>query len=184
MICILMGRSGSGKSAIAAKLIDNYGYKKIKGATTRKPREGETSDDYHFMDKETFLKRVEADEFVEWDKYGDNLYGTLRSELEKGGKQVSVLTPEGAAAVKKACPGAFIVLVDAATKTCVLRAVGREDQIGPENITRIADRAVIDYYLFDKNSIKKSIRPDLVIKNEDISLDRITEYIAAVHKTF
>lgn len=53
---ILVGKSGSGKSSIAAALASNYGFKEIKTYTTRPPRfEGE--DTHTFVDKDFTINR-------------------------------------------------------------------------------------------------------------------------------
>ena len=54
-------------------------------ATTRPPR-GDEKDgiDYFFLSVPEFRKRIEKNEFVEWEEvYKDLLYGTLKSELER-----------------------------------------------------------------------------------------------------
>jgi guanylate kinase len=54
-------------------------------ATTRAPR-GEEVDgkDYYFLSREEFMRRVERDEFLEWEEvYSGTCYGTLKSEIER-----------------------------------------------------------------------------------------------------
>ena len=54
-------------------------------ATSRKPRVGETDGvDYYFLDKDTFVKRVQAGDFLEWEEvYEGTWYGTLKSEIDR-----------------------------------------------------------------------------------------------------
>lgn len=54
-------------------------------ACTREQREGEThGKDYYFLTVDDFIKRIENDEFVEWEMvYEGKYYGTLRSEIER-----------------------------------------------------------------------------------------------------
>lgn len=85
-LIILVAPSGSGKTTIAHRLIRDF--PKIKfsvSATTRKAREGEKhGEDYFFMDRETFDKKIEQHEFLEWEEfYNGSRYGTLRSEVDK-----------------------------------------------------------------------------------------------------
>ena len=54
-------------------------------ATSRAPR-GEEVDghDYYFLSREEFMRRVERDEFLEWEEvYQGTCYGTLKSEVER-----------------------------------------------------------------------------------------------------
>ncbi len=50
--------------------------------TTRKPRRNEVDGiDYHFRSKPEFETHIAQDDFLEWAEYGDNFYGTLKSEI-------------------------------------------------------------------------------------------------------
>ena len=84
-LLVLSAPSGGGKTTIARNLLqgrDDLGYS--VSATTRPMREGERDGvDYHFLTREEFVRRREAGEFLEWATYGGNLYGTLRSEIER-----------------------------------------------------------------------------------------------------
>ena len=73
------------------KLLSDFDKLKFSvSATTRRPRKGEIDGrDYHFITKPAFRKRVENEEFLEWEEfYNGTMYGTLKahveSELEKG----------------------------------------------------------------------------------------------------
>ena len=177
MILILIGSSGSGKSSVAKKLIENHGYVAVKSCTTRDRREGETDDDYYFMTKSEFRDNINAGNFVEYVIYGNNYYGTLKSELDKDQKLVCVLTPEGALAVQKAFPDAFIVQIGATMKTSVIRAIEREKELDPDKINQISKRAMLDYYLFENPY------HDFAIQNEDgSSVDDIAQIIADAHE--
>ena len=53
-------------------------------ATTREKRAHEVDGkDYYFLTKEEFERRVENDEFVEWEVVYEDKYGTLKSEVER-----------------------------------------------------------------------------------------------------
>ena len=83
LVVVISGPSGSGKSTVAKMLckIDETLRLSIS-ATTRKPRRGEVDGvDYHFLTHEQFKKQIEQDAFLEWAKYGNNSYGTLKSEI-------------------------------------------------------------------------------------------------------
>lgn len=76
-------------------------------ATTRAPRTNEEDGvDYYFLSDKEFRARLGAGEFVEHEEvYPGLLYGTLRSELEKGGPDAPVLLDidvRGAVSVKTA----------------------------------------------------------------------------------
>ena len=83
---VIAAPSGSGKTTIVNKLLNekNLGLSFSISATSREPRKNEKDgENYFFISKEEFLRRVNNDEFVEWEEvYKEVFYGTLFSELE------------------------------------------------------------------------------------------------------
>lgn len=78
--------SGSGKTTIIKRVMDYFDCFEFSiSATSRKPRVGETDGvDYYFLDKDTFVKRVQAGDFLEWEEvYEGTWYGTLKSEIDR-----------------------------------------------------------------------------------------------------
>ena len=85
-------------------------------ATTRAPRPGEAdSREYHFMSESDFRAAVADGDFLEWVDYSGNLYGTLRSEVERklaaGDDVILEIELIGARAVRKAMPEAVSVFI-------------------------------------------------------------------------
>lgn len=82
---ILSSPSGGGKTTIAKLLLArrrDVGYS--ISCTTREPRNGEADGrDYHFISKAEFVARRQRGEFAESAEVFGNLYGTLRSEVER-----------------------------------------------------------------------------------------------------
>jgi guanylate kinase len=84
-ILVLSSPSGGGKTTIARRLVgkrSDLGYS--ISATTRLPRAGEQEGEhYYFVPRDEFMRRVDADAFLEWAEYSGNLYGTLRAEIDR-----------------------------------------------------------------------------------------------------
>ncbi len=85
-IIIIAAPSGSGKTTLVKRLLaakDNLAFS--ISACTRTPRQGELhGKDYYFYDKDTFVRMIEEDAFVEWEMvYAGKYYGTLKEELER-----------------------------------------------------------------------------------------------------
>ena len=83
---VLAAPSGSGKTTLVNKLLTEV---KLNlefsiSATSRKPRKDEVNGkNYFFLSKNDFLKKIENNEFLEWEEvYKDAFYGTLISELK------------------------------------------------------------------------------------------------------
>jgi guanylate kinase len=84
-LLVLSAPSGGGKTTLAKALLaarPDTAYS--VSATTREPRPGEThGKDYYFLTRLEFERRVRGGELLEWAEYAGNLYGTLRSEIDR-----------------------------------------------------------------------------------------------------
>jgi guanylate kinase len=85
-LIIFSAPSGAGKTTIVKHLLNcglNFGFS--ISATTRKPRGQEINGrEYYFLSTEEFKKKIENDEFLEWEEvYPGSFYGTLKSEVER-----------------------------------------------------------------------------------------------------
>jgi guanylate kinase len=82
---VISAPSGAGKSTILKALkgrIEGIGYS--ISHTTRRPRGTEKDGtDYHFVERETFSRMIDAGDFVEWARVYDDLYGTSSSSLNE-----------------------------------------------------------------------------------------------------
>lgn len=104
-IYCLVGPSGSGKTTLAANLRER-GVNKIITTTTRQPREGEVNGvDYFFISEEEFYWNSGQDNFFEWQRIHNNLYGTSKTLIEsfisEGKIGVIILDVSGAAKLKE-----------------------------------------------------------------------------------
>ena len=116
-IVIISGPSGVGKNTVYDELVkksDNFA--QTVSVTTRAPRDGEADGvDYYFVTEEKFLELIDTDSFIEYVKFGNNYYGTLKSEvarLSQAGKTVIlVIEVNGALNIKKCIPEAMSVFI-------------------------------------------------------------------------
>ena len=107
LVIVISGPSGSGKSTVIDSLCEADETLQLSvSATTRKPRPGEVDGvDYHFLSKTEFKKSIQQDKFLEWAEYGDNLYGTLKSEIadarETGKDAILEIEVKGSLEIRK-----------------------------------------------------------------------------------
>ena len=82
---IVSAPSGAGKTSLLKKLIGQDELLHVSlSYTTRPMRPGEVDGkDYHFVDHEGFLSKVEDGSFLEHAKVFDNYYGTDRQEVNE-----------------------------------------------------------------------------------------------------
>jgi guanylate kinase len=117
MVFVITGPSGVGKGTLIRGLLERIPELELStSATTRKPRPGEEDGvDYYFLTPQQFADRVTAGEFVEHATYSGNMYGTLRSELERRAQERSPVVLEievqGARQVREAIPEAVAVFI-------------------------------------------------------------------------
>jgi guanylate kinase len=84
-VFVITGPSGVGKGTLISKLLERVPDLELSvSATTRQPRAGEVNGrDYHFLTSDEFDQRVEEGDFLEFATYSGNLYGTMRTEVER-----------------------------------------------------------------------------------------------------
>ncbi len=116
-VFIISGPSGSGKDALMVEL-----FKKEPdlffsiSSVTRNMREGEKEGEkYNFISREKFEAMIENDEFLEYNLYVDNYYGTPKAPVEKAVNEDRNVFIEvdvnGAKNIRKRLPEAISIFV-------------------------------------------------------------------------
>jgi len=85
-IIIITAPSGAGKTSITRHLLQTFPQLAFSvSAATRQARSNEQNGkDYYFISEEEFQKKIQNNEFVEWEMvYEGRYYGTLKSELDR-----------------------------------------------------------------------------------------------------
>ncbi len=107
-LIVFSAPSGAGKTTLVRHALEKLDKLSFSvSCTTRNKREGEIDGkDYYFISPEEFKKRIDAEEFIEWEEvYHDNFYGTLKSEVERiienGHSVIFDMDVEGALNIKK-----------------------------------------------------------------------------------
>jgi guanylate kinase len=84
---IFSAPSGSGKTTIVKHLLKSnpdLGFSISASTRDRRGRTEEHGKDYYFLSPAEFKKKIDEDEFIEWEEvYAGNFYGTLKSEIER-----------------------------------------------------------------------------------------------------
>lgn len=176
MFTVLVGKTCSGKTTIANKLIDLYGFKKIITYTSRPMRKGEKQGiDYHFISDEYFKHCIENDHFAEWKSYdtveGTWYYGTALEDLENtDNNSVIILTPDGYRDVcKKLKDKPKCIYIYANNETIKNRLIQRGDDENEANRRLKHDNE--DFKDFEYEADK------IFYNNEGTNLDEVVERI-------
>lgn len=107
LLMLISAPSGGGKTTVCQQLLTACpGLTRAITCTTREPRPGEKDGvDYYFLDAASFLKRVQAGNFLEHATVHGNSYGTLKSEvlgkLRQGQDVLLNVDVQGAAAIRQ-----------------------------------------------------------------------------------
>lgn len=181
-IIIFSAPSGSGKSTIIGRLMS---HKELNMAfsiscTSRPPRGTERDGvEYFFVSPDEFRRRIEADEFLEYEEvYKDRYYGTLKSQVEnqlaKGENVVLDVDVKGGCNIKRFYGDrAFSLFIQPPSLDELRRRLEGRGTDAPEVIEDRLARASFELTFADKF--------DHVIINDD--LDRaVNEALKAVEE--
>jgi guanylate kinase len=166
-IVVLSAPSGGGKTTIAKALRDQFpdrfGFS--VSATTRKPRSGEQDGvDYYFWKPQEFLRGVGEGKFLEHARYGHELYGTLRSDVETilaSGRHVLLdIEVQGAEQVRKLDPHALTIFILPSDPRVLIQRLVKRGSESPEQIQERLDRATYE--------IGKATQFHRWIRNDDL----------------
>ena len=102
---ILSSPSGAGKTTLVKLLSKNKNFHISISHTTRKPRPSEIANkDYYFVSHDKFERLIKNEEFIEYARVFDHLYGTTRTpvieKLEKSENVIFDIDWQGADQIK------------------------------------------------------------------------------------
>ncbi|HYE23524.1 MAG TPA: guanylate kinase [Candidatus Paceibacterota bacterium] len=133
-LILVIGPMGSGKSTLMRHAIERFPELRTPYSYTTRPRRPDPveNEHYQFVSREEFEEKIRNNEFLEWAKFSDNYYGTLKEYVLEGIEEGKVMFKEmevqGVRQVKAAMDPADLVTVfiDAGSwETLVERALGR-----------------------------------------------------------
>lgn len=167
LLIVMSGPSGVGKSSIRKALfekVNNFVFS--VSATTRAPRNGEKHGvDYYFISEKDFKEKLENKEFLEWNYFVGNYYGTLFEEVERlrrtGNNVMVEIDVNGALMARSVLTDAIYIFIAPPTKADL---ISRLKQRGTETDERISERIEKA-----KNEFKCADKYDYIVINSEIS---------------
>jgi guanylate kinase len=118
ILFVVSAPSGAGKSTLLNALRPTADFLYSVSCTTRAPRPGEIDgQDYYFLDRDEFVARLAAGEFIEHAEVHGNFYGTPRANvlrnLDAGTDVLVDIDIQGAASIRRnGGPGIIDSLAD------------------------------------------------------------------------
>ena len=177
LVLVVSGPAGSGKGTVNKILRETGDYVLSISRTTRAPRVGEEHGrEYYFVTQEEFDKCLAEKDFLEYNEYCGNSYGTPKSMVEsilaQGKNVILEIEVNGARQVKENCPDAvMIMLLPPSFAVQESRLRGR----GTETEDKILKRLEQTHYEIDQLAMY-----DYIVINEDGGAARAAEDIMAI----
>ena len=184
---ILSAPSGGGKTTIARELLrrrTDLGYS--VSCTTRSPRVGEVEGrDYYFLSLSEFERRRDAGEFAESAEVHGNMYGTLRSEIERvlgAGKHVVMdIDVQGAQQLTRVFPQSVTIFVLPPSAEVLLdrlrqRRTESKEQLAKRLQSALQELQAVELYQYvvTNDDLAKAVhRVAAVVDAEVVSRERV-----------
>lgn len=115
-VFVVSAPAGTGKTTLVEMLCREFpDIIESVSCTTRPPRAHEVEGKhYHFLSKEAFQKKIEANDFYEYAQVFGHWYGTskqfVEEALQRGQHVILVIDTQGALALKKILPATFLFI--------------------------------------------------------------------------
>jgi guanylate kinase len=177
LLILISAPSGGGKTTLCNKLLEAQpDMARAITCTTREPRNGEKDGvDYYFLDAGSFLKRVQAGNFLEHATVFGNSYGTLKSEvlskLRQGKDALLNVDVQGAASIRRCAEddaelkrALFSVFLTPASLTVLEERLNKRASDAPAVIQKrlgVARQEIAQWKNFDYLLISTSVEEDL-----------------------
>lgn len=177
-LIVVSGPSGVGKGTICDSVIKDLGISYSVSTTTRDPREGEVDGiNYYFITKDEFENRIIKGDFLEYNLYNNNYYGTSKevvfSEINQGKDIFLEIDVNGARNIKKIFPEALLIYIAPPSieklKERLIKR-GTEDMKVINNRLEIAEKELKEISFYDyvviNDNLNKAINEvkDIILK--------------------
>ena len=200
IVFIVSAPSGSGKSTLVSGLMRNVPRLRFSVSyTTRAPRGAEKNgDQYYFVGREEFERRIAAGEFLEYAEVFGNYYGTHRSELDRaeadGVDLVLDIDVQGARQLKGNLPedkavSIFILAPSRAELERRLRERDEDSEPVIERRLRDAAAEIRNYNRYDYVLVNKDVEESVetlcsIVRAERIRRARVEAMIRPILASF
>ena len=165
---IVSAPSGAGKTSLVKALIDVEPQIRVSVShTTRAMRPGEVNGvNYHFVEREEFVKMIEHGDFLERAEVFGNLYGTsqshLQQTLDEGHDLILEIDWQGAEQVRKLMPQARSIFILPPSQEALRQRLDNRGQDSDEIIDGRMREAV--------SEMSHYVDYDYLIINDDFAL--------------
>lgn len=177
-IFVISSPSGGGKTTIVRRILSEFPEIIFSVSATTRPKRPDEIDGvhYYFLTEEQFIEKIKNDEFIEWERFYDYYYGTLKTfvidNIQNGKSVLLEIDVKGALSVKKIFPDAILIFIDVPTFEELVNRLNRRKTESETDLQKRIDRAKMELSYKDKF--------DCIFVNKD--LEEVTSQIKSLIK--
>ena len=159
--------SGTGKTTIIKNILKKFPQITFSiSATTRPKRIVEKNGvEYFFISEKEFLKKIENNDFVEWEKFYDYYYGTFKSTIEENiNSGISILLEidvKGALSLKSIYPESHLIYIKPPSFEELVKRLSERKTENKDDFKKRIERAEME--------LNHTNKFDYVIINKDLN---------------
>ena len=197
-VFIISAPSGSGKSTLVSRLLAADPELRFSVSyTTRKARGNEKpGENYIYISRDDFIRRLDQDEFLEHAEVFGNFYGTHREVLEhaqnEGKDLILDIDVQGARQLKEGIPEAVTIFILPPSRDILeqrLRARSEDSEEVIQRRLRDAAEEIRNYQQYDYVLVNHQVEDSVltlasIIKAERVRRIRMEEQIRPILKSF
>lgn len=178
MLLTISGPTGAKKDKVIKALLEKDDNLVLSKSFTTREKKDDEIEEYEYIDKKEFLKRVQQGFFLEWAEIYDNYYGTPKRQVEKllkQGKNVIVKVDiKGALQIKEKVEDAILIFILPPSIEELKETILNSSKVEtPEMLIRKFNSAYPEI-----NSISK-YNYGVVNDNIDVAVEKIEKIISA-----
>lgn len=175
-IIVISSPSGGGKTTIVRRILSEFPEIVFSvSATTRPKRPDEINGvHYFFLSEKEFEEKIKNNEFIEWERFYDYYYGTLKTfvldNIENGKTVLLEIDVKGALSVKKLFPDSILIFIDVPSFEELVNRLKKRRTESEADLQKRIDRAKMELSYKDKF--------DYIFVNKD--LEEVTSQIKSL----
>lgn len=177
-IFVISSPSGGGKTTIVRRILAEFPEIVFSVSATTRPKRPDEIDGVHyfFLTEEKFLEKIKNDEFIEWERFYDYYYGTLKTfvidNIQSGKSVLLEIDVKGALSVKKIFPDSILIFIDVPSFEELVNRLKKRKTESETDLQKRIDRAKMELSYKDKF--------DYIFVNKD--LEEVTSQIKSLIK--
>ncbi|MGE5811686.1 MAG: guanylate kinase [Ignavibacteria bacterium] len=166
-VIVISAPSGTGKTTIIKNILKDFPRLVFSvSATTRKKRDNEINGvDYYFLSGEEFKRKIDQNEFIEWEEVYGYRYGTLKNIIEenisKGKHVIMELEVKGALSIKKIYKNAVLIFIAPPNFEELVNRLKNRQTEDYEELNKRIERAKMELSMMNKF--------DYLVENKDLN---------------